>query len=284
MMPPAPREYRTWAIDSRRWDSYVPRVDDIIIAAASKCGTTWMQQIVSSLVFQDAAPRALPTVSPWIDGRAGASAADSHRLLAAQIHRRFPKTQLPVEALPRHDEVRYIHVARDGRDAFMSMHNHFTGFSNAQLERFDRIGIEDPTIARPYPRLPADPAAYFRLWISIPAIAGQSDGTPEPSFFDLEAGYWAERAGANFLLVHHNDLRENLDAEMRRIAAFLRIAVDEAAWPSLVRAALFEEMREAGDALMPQTRTMIGGSRRFFNKGTNGRWRKVLTDDAPAGC
>jgi aryl sulfotransferase len=38
-------------------------------------------------------------------------------------------------------------------------------------------------------------------------------------------------------------------------------------------------MREAGDALMPQTMTLSGGSRRFFNQGTNGRWRDVLTSD-----
>jgi aryl sulfotransferase len=39
-------------------------------------------------------------------------------------------------------------------------------------------------------------------------------------------------------------------------------------------------MRAAGDELMPQTRAMFAeGSKRFFNKGVNGRWRAVLTDD-----
>ena len=67
---------------------------------------------------------------------------------------------------------------------------------------------------------------------------------------------------------------------MRRIAAFLDIPVDEALWPSLVQAASFEQMREAGDALMPHAKTSwVGGARQFFNKGTNGRWRDVLTAD-----
>jgi hypothetical protein len=48
----------------------------------------------------------------------------------------------------------------------MSMHNHFTGFSAAQLENFDASVLEDPLIWRPYPRLPASPAEFFRLWIS----------------------------------------------------------------------------------------------------------------------
>lgn len=279
MIRPAMREYRTWGIDSTGWDAYAPRPGDIIIATAPKCGTTWMQQIVSSLVFRDATVHALPTVSPWLDARVGASAAEMHKALATQTHRRFPKSHLPIDGLPLYDEVRYIHVARDGRDAFMSMHNHFTGYSEAQLASFDRIGLADPAIARPYPRPPTDPAEYFRLWMSTGVVAGQTDGTPAPSFFDTEIGYWAERRRGNFLLVHYNDLAEDREAEMRRIAGFLEIEIEETAWPALVRAAGFEEMRAAGDALAPFTTVLFAeGSRRFFNKGTNGRWRDVLTE------
>jgi aryl sulfotransferase len=280
MIRPALREYRTWSTDSRRWAGYQPRPDDIILATGSKSGTTWMQQIVSSLVFQDAATRALAVVSPWIDVRFRAPASEMHQALATQTHRRFPKTHLPVDGLPLFDDVQYIHVARDGRDAFMSMHNHFTGFSQTQITNFDRIGLEDPVIGKPFPTIPADAAEYFRLWISTPAVAGQTDGLPHQSYFDSVAGYWAERRRPNFLLVHYNDLRHDLDAEMRRVAAFLGIGIDEAVWPSLVHAAGFKEMQAAGDALMPQLKTVLAdGPRRFFNKGTNGRWRDVLTDD-----
>ncbi len=53
---PATREYRTWVTDSRRWSGYVPRAADIVIATYPKCGTTWMQRIVGSLVFQTPEP------------------------------------------------------------------------------------------------------------------------------------------------------------------------------------------------------------------------------------
>jgi aryl sulfotransferase len=66
---------------------------------------------------------------------------------------------------------------------------------------------------------------------------------PVPSFFGTEAGYWAEHRRANFLLVHYNDLVAVRKAEMRRAADFLEITIDDASWPSLVRAAGFEEMR-----------------------------------------
>lgn len=279
LVRPATREYRTWSLDSRRWARFRPRPDDIIIATSPKCGTTWMQQIVGSLVFHDATPRAFPKVSPWIDQRFAGSEEDTYELLEAQAHRRFIKTHLPIDGLPLYDEVRYIHVARDGRDVALSAHNHFGGNSAATLANFDRIGLEDPVVGRPYPRLPADPADYFRLWLSTPAVPGQSDGLPTPSFFDFVAGYWAERRRPNVLLVHYADLSADLEGEMRRVAAFLDVEPPSALWPSLVAAARFEAMKSVGASLMPRVVAQLeGGVGRFFNKGVAGRWRGVLTD------
>lgn len=273
------REYRSWTLDSRYWNGYAPRADDIIIATAPKCGTTWAQQIVSSLVFKDAEVRQIPSVSPWVEARFRLTAEQAHATLAAFTHRRFPKTHLPMDGLPLYDEVKYIHIARDGRDAALSMHNHFTGFSDGMLARLDAIGRGDPVIGRPYERPPADVAAYFRQWIAQEPERGSVEGPPSPHFFDLETSYWAERRRLNVLLVHYADLSRDLEAEMRRIAAFLESEIDERLWPSLVKAAGFEAMQAAGDELMPQTRTMFReGSKRFFNKGVNDRWRGVLTD------
>lgn len=275
----AKREYRTWSLDSRRWADYKPRPTDILIATAPKCGTTWTQQIVSSLVFQDAQPRPIPTVSPWIDARFRGFSDEVFATLDAQTHQRFIKTHLPVDGLPLYDEVRYIHVARDGRDALMSMHNHFTGYTPSQFQNFDKIGLEDPVVGQPYPRFPANPVEFFRIWMTTPAVSGQTEGTPGPSFFDLEVGYWSERRRDNFLLVHYNDLKSDLDGEMRRISSFLNIPLDESVFPSLVGAANFEAMQAAGDDLMPQTKTLFAeGAKRFFNKGVNGRWRDVFTE------
>lgn len=202
-------------------------------------------------------PRVLWQIAPWIEARFRGSSAEMFERLAAQTHRRFFKTHLPVDGVPIFDEVRYLHVARDGRDAFMSWHNHHTAFSDTALASFDKVGLEDSTIGRPFPRAPTDPAEHFRRWISTSAVIGQTDGTPELSYFDLEAGYWTERRRPNFLMVHFNDLLVDLDAEMRRIAAFLEIEVNERVWHSLVRAADFKEMQARGEAIVP------GANRRF---------------------
>jgi aryl sulfotransferase len=269
LIRPARREYRSWTTDSRRWNGYQPRAGDIVVGTASKCGTTWTQRIVSLLVFQDTAPRPLPVVSPWIEARFRGAEAAMYEALEGQSHRRFVKTHLPLDGMPLYDDVRYIHVARDGRDAALSMHNHVTGFSEGQLAVFDRIGLDDPAVGRVYPRAPSDLDTYLQFWI---------DGS---GFFDLETSYWRERRRPNFLFVHYNDLKRDLDGEMRRIAAFLGIEPDEANWGLLVTAAGFEAMSAAGDELMPSTRQMfVEGSKRFFNKGVSGRGRQAFGEAA----
>jgi aryl sulfotransferase len=221
----------------------------------------------------------LPAVSPWVEARFRNTAEQMRAHLEAQTHRRCLKTHLPIDGLPLHDEVKYIHVARDGRDAVLSMHNHFTGFTDAQLALFDRIGREDPAIGRAYPRPPNDPLTFFRAWIRQPVEPERSPPGSNPSFFWTTRGYWAERKRPNLLLAHYADLKADLDGEMRRIAEFLDITVDEAVWPSLVRAAGFEAMKAAGAELMPQARSMFAeGASRFFHKGESGRWKTLFTD------
>jgi aryl sulfotransferase len=94
-------------------------------------------------------------------------------------------------------------VGRDGRDAVMSFHNHGTGFKEQVLAALDAAGLADETIARPYPRIPADPAEYFAKWLRTGAISGQSDGYQFMSYFDFEKTYWRERHRPNILLVHY---------------------------------------------------------------------------------
>ncbi|MBA3324323.1 MAG: sulfotransferase domain-containing protein [Rhodobacteraceae bacterium] len=279
-MRPAVREYRTWAFDSRRWRDYAPRADDIVIATYPKCGTTWMQQIVALLVFQDPAPRPLMEVSGWIDRRFGEPVEATLATLEAQTHRRFLKSHLPADGLPLHDTVRYIHVARDGRDAVMSWHNHALSFTPEMLARLHRCGLDDEAVGRPYPPPLADPADHFHRWLTEGAVPGHVDGLPAMSYFELERSWWAERDRVNVLLVHYNALQRDLGAEMRRIAGFLEIPVAPSAWPALVEAAGFSAMRRNGDALLGQmTGAFRNGGASFFHKGTNGRWRGVFRPD-----
>ena len=277
---PAGRAYRTWIIDSRRWDHYRPRPGDVVIATYPKCGTTWMQRIVDLLVFQDPGPRPVMQLSAWIDRRFPEPIQAVAARLEAQEHRRFLKAHLPADGLPVHDEVSYVHVARDGRDACLSFHNHGSGFTPEMLEGLDRAGLGDEAVGRPYPRVPADPAEHFHRWLTEGAVPGHADGSPAMSFFHFERTWWDERHRPNVLLVHYDDLKADLAGEMRRVAGFLGIPVPPDAWPGLVEAAGFGAMRRDGEALMGSVAASFrGGAARFFHAGTNGRWRGVFREE-----
>ena len=270
---------RSWTTDTRRWAAYKPRPGDIVVATPAKCGTTWTIQIANLLVEQSPKPQPIWTLSPWLDVR-DYPVEELLANLEGQSRPRVIKTHTPSDALPLHDEVRYVHVARDGRDAFMSWHNHVSGYTAAALASMDAVGTADETIARPYPKVSDDIRAFYRTWMTEGEGARLADDMPAARYFDIERSFWRDRRRPNVLLVHYNDLKADLDGEMRRISAFLEIAVDEALWPSLVDAARFETMRADGATLMPRaTGTWENGSETFFKSGTNARWRDVLTED-----
>src|SRR5439155_650719 len=74
---------------------------DIVVSTSIKAGTTWMQRILSLLVFGTGPlPDVLIRVSPWIDCRYVDPLDEVVARIEAQTHRRFLKTHLPVDALP----------------------------------------------------------------------------------------------------------------------------------------------------------------------------------------
>lgn len=49
--PQKTREFHNHHFDSTMWNDFNFRDDDIIISTYAKSGTTWLQQIVSQLIF-----------------------------------------------------------------------------------------------------------------------------------------------------------------------------------------------------------------------------------------
>ncbi|HEY1706792.1 MAG TPA: sulfotransferase domain-containing protein [Rhizomicrobium sp.] len=263
--------------DSHHWDRYKPRPGDVIVATAPKVGTTWTQRIVSLLIFQSPAPFPLMQVSPWVDCRFQMPIDAMIPMLEAQTHRRAMKSHLPFDALPIYDEVKYIHTARGGLDACFSFHNHFLNFTPGAIANIARIAEQDGETNTMPPPTPEDPRTFFLSWIANE----RRDGAPAAdAFFDIERSYWKERGRENLLLVHYNDLKADLSGEMKRIAAFLDIETPDELWPQLVEAATFDKMKNDGAALLPGIEMAFkGGHQTFLNKGTNGRWKTVLTPD-----
>ncbi len=276
LIRPASRHVRSRYFDSAGWDEFQQRNDDIIISTYPKCGTTWTQRIVGMLIFQSAAPFPVQDSSPWPDFLL-IPLDVTYKKAEAQPHRRFIKSHLPYDALPVHAGVKFIHVARDGRDAAMSFFNHKLNYTAEAMEQMDQLSLNHPKFGDRNPKIPTDPARHFHDW-----VAGYEDdlGDPGASFFHLEKSFWEARHQPDVLLVHFNDLKADLDGEMRRIADFLDITVSENLWSGLVKAADFDSMKHSADKLLPTAGNIWkGGAKTFLHKGTNGRWRDVCAQE-----
>ena len=254
--------YKTAIFDNARWQGFEPRSDDIFVCTPPKCGTTWTQTVCVSLLWPDGdAPGPVMQISPWIEAFFTGPPEQMHEMLAGQQHRRVIKSHTPADGIPWFDDARYIFVCRDGRDAFMSMINHVDRmkFVDEMNEQAIRDGVP------PLPQYDGDPHAFYAEWLQMEVL-----------FFDIVASYWAERARPNLLFVHFNDLKRDLGAEMRRIAAFLDIEVPEEKWPAVIERCTFESMRENETMVGDLSMGFEGGTKGFLHKGTNGRWRDVL--------
>jgi aryl sulfotransferase len=250
--------------DSTAWDRLVFRDDDIVVATYGKSGTTLTQQIVSQLVF-DADPTlygAAATCSPWVE--ATPPGVDVLAIVAAQTHRRILKTHLPVDRLVYSPKAKYITVGRDARDIAWSFHNHFRGM------RAELIG-EVTHAADGHTMIDADPdvRVFYHRFIE--------DGVQDLPFWSHIQGWWDIRHLPNLLTLHYADLISDLPGQVRRIAAFLDIPVDEAKLPTILRHCSLEHMRKVAATDPVLTYAFEKGSDTFIHKGTNGRWRDVLT-------
>jgi aryl sulfotransferase len=265
--PRKTRELHNHHFDSTVWNDFAFREDDIIIATYAKAGTTWTQQIVAQLLFQGQEGLDVAEMSPWLDLRVPPK-AEKLAAVEAQTHRRFLKTHLPVDALVFSPKAKYLYVGRDGRDIVWSLYNHHANANDAWYRALnDTPGRVGPPIAPPTP----DIRQYFRDWL-------EKDGHPFWPFWENVRSWWEIRHLPNVMLLHYAELKADLPGAMRRIADFLDIAIDESRWERMVAHCRFDYMKANAERSVPLAGAFWeGGAQTFLHKGTNGRWRDVLT-------
>jgi aryl sulfotransferase len=275
-LPQRTRVYQNHHFDSTRWDYFDPRDDDIVIATSYKAGTTWGQSIVANLIFHgNDFPAPVGEMSPWVDSRFVPLEVVLNGV-RAQTHRRFLKTHLPLDGIPYCEALKYIYVARDARDVFMSLWNHYTTLTE---EAVLRLNITLGRVGDEFPPPPDDIHEFWRNWITRGWFDWETDGWPYWSHLYNVQSWWDYRHLPNVQLIHFADMIEDTEREVRRIAAFLEIDdVPDGAWATIVKNVSFAEMKRNGEKYAPGGGTFWkGGSDTFLNRGTNGRWREVLT-------
>ena len=265
--PRKTREMHNHHMDSTIWNDFRFRDDDIIISTYAKSGTTWVQQIVAQLLFAGAEDLPVAEMSPWLDLRIPPK-EEKLPAIEAQTHRRFLKTHLPVDALVYSPVAKYIYIGRDGRDVVWSFHNHHIRANELYYQAInDTPGLVGPPIGPP----PASVRQYFLEWLD-------GDGYPWWSFWDHTKSWWKIRRLPNMLVMHFTELGSDLPGQIRRIASFLGIHVDESHWDAIVEHCGFDYMRRHAAKSVPLGGIFWdGGAQTFIHKGTNRRWRDTLT-------
>ena len=283
-MTTEPVRYRSDEEDSARWIGFPFRQGDIVISTRSKSGTTWMQMICALLVFQTPElPAPLPELSPWLDWLM-VPRDEVFASLAAQKHRRFVKTHTPLDGVPSDPRATYVVVARHPLDMAVSLYHQGDNIDRAAVRA--KVGMPPPD-EPPAPRPPL--REWLLAWIDEDAGPRSEPGSIPGSELDSLPGVlwhvsdaWARREESNVRLVHYGALSQDLEREMRRLAAGFGIDVADDLWPSLVRAATFDRMRDHADLTAPDPGGILKDRRAFFRSGVSGAGRAVLTDDEVA--
>lgn len=266
--PKKTRELHNHHFDSTIWNDFTFRDNDIIIATYAKSGTTWVQQIVAQLLFNGEPDLEVAEMSPWLDLRVPPKEAKLPEV-EAQTHRRFLKTHLPVDALVFSPQAKHLYIARDGRDVVWSLYNHH---KNANQDWYDALNNTPGRVGPPIQPPPDSILQYFRDWL-------EHDGHPFWPFWENIRTWWEIRHLPNVLMLHFADLKADMPGQIRRIAGFLDIPIDDSNWDAIVRHCSFDFMKRHATKSVPLGGAFWdGGAQTFVHKGTNRRWTDTLKD------
>lgn len=190
--------------------AFRPQPTDVIISPFGKCGTTWLQQVFHGLRtrgdmdFDD-----ISRVVPWIE-----TAHDLGLDLDApqRARPRGYKSHLSYDLIPK--GARYIVSIRDPKDALVSAFRFMEGWF------FEPGSVSIETFARKqYLRR----GAHRDYWHHI-------------------ASWWPQRHDPNVLLLSYEQMNRDLASTVRRIAAFVGIAVDDELLDIVLRQSSLEFM------------------------------------------
>mmetsp|Transcript_515 Transcript_515/g.1389 ORF Transcript_515/g.1389 Transcript_515/m.1389 type:complete len:275 (+) Transcript_515:316-1140(+) len=244
-----------------------------------------MQQIVAMILYRgEDPPFDVASRSPWLDMKLTDDAVIAE--LNKQEGRRWIKTHLPLNALPYRATTKYIYVGRDGRDACLSLHNHYKMASDVWYDALNSKPLCGPPMPR-FDQATMGPSDFFDKWLTTgwETHTWEADGYPFWSLFTNVEQWWNFRHLPNVLFVHFANLKKDLPGEMRRIAAFLGEEINEATFEQAVHKCEFSYMKARGEKLVPAGGALWkapaageSGASSFFNKGENKRYVGVLSD------
>jgi Sulfotransferase domain len=270
-------DYSNGQQDTTRWSRFEFRRGDILISTPPKCGTAWTQMLCGLLLFDSPAfPGSIDELSPWLD-LTFRTEQDVFAQLDAQQHRRFIKTHTPLDGIPARDDVTYLVVGRDPRDAMVSFEYHFANVDFSKIAAsFEAQGrLAELELSPPPEPPPSDPDANFRMFIDHDGV-GMFAPTVQSVLHHLDTA-WQQRTQSNIGMFHYADYQQDLVGEMERLTAVLGLSFTRERLAELAPEAGLDQMRSRASELAPEAPIYVD-DRAFFRSGGSGEWANRGTE------
>jgi aryl sulfotransferase len=264
-LPSKSATYASRMTDNRIWDRFELRSGDVIVSTPPKCGTTWTQALVLSLIFGKPGMDILvDDLSIWLDPgfRDQSTIAE---MFQAQSHRRCIKTHTPLDGVPYDPDCTYITVYRHPIDAHFSMRRHVSNL-NVDL-------IQDR-----FPEALSDSLAFF---LGTSPDAEMADGITLEAIVHHYRSFKSFVGLPNVHIFHYADMRQDLLGHTRNMAALLGCDLDEAILEEIAASLQFERMQanaRSKSEQSAQSSATFKDPAAFFDSASSRKWEGKLTD------
>lgn len=260
-LPRKTRDYIGPVSDTRAWDGFALRDDDVIISTPPKSGTTWTQTIVMMLLRGEAElDDSIWHLSPWIDCVFRPEARD---VLAAQTTRRAIKSHAPLDGISYAPDPTYIAVYRHPVDVHFSLKRHADN-------------MKDDTLDFIYP---GDTGQNFDRFLTHPTTKGGTDDTTLAAIVEHFQSFrrWAHLP--NIHLFHYATMQRDLAGQVARLNEILGTGRDAALLARITAATEFSAMKESASRhLRSDDESPFKDELEFFATARSGKWQGRLDD------
>lgn len=262
----APRLYTGHLTNTAPWRHFRLREDDVVVATPPKCGTTWTQAIVCTLIHGSPdLPDRLGELAPWLDCAFKDQVALA-AVLDAQTHRRCIKSHAPLDGIKWDPRVAYFGVYRHPVDAHFSMRKH--------VEK-----AKPGAMAEVRARYPEDVGRAFEMFVEDPSPDGTADDMSLDGIVRHYRSFLAAADRPNVHLLHYADLTRDLAGQIKRVAEILGITHAPEVMDRIVEGARFENMK-SDESKSPASRvgTIFREGENFFDSGTSRKWEGQISE------
>ncbi|KAM9305386.1 uncharacterized protein PAF06_013934 [Gastrophryne carolinensis] len=240
-------------------ENFQARPDDILIATYPKAGTTWMQEIVDSILYNgevEKTKRAPTHVrSPFLEMTVPPPIPSGVEMLNVTPSPRLVKTHLPYQLVPKsfwEQDCKAIYVARNAKDIAVSYYF------------FDLMNKCQP-----------DPGTWEEYLEKF-----QKGEVPWGSWYDHVIDWWSAKDKHKILYMFYEDMKEDPKLEIRKIIHFLGKTLSEEALERICQHTSFNAMKEnpmANYTSVPKA-ILDQDLSPFMRKGEVGDWMNHFTE------